>query len=83
MARKTLTKPKEDMAQGQLDTECIHHWLIEPPLGPISKGYCKICGVKKEFKNFVRYSAWDSISSPLSGLGIDFAEVDVENEENQ
>lgn len=31
--------------------ECAHHWLIEPPSGPMSKGVCKLCGAEKEFLN--------------------------------
>jgi hypothetical protein len=30
---------------------CKHHWLIEPPDGPISKGVCKLCGEVKVFDN--------------------------------
>jgi hypothetical protein len=29
----------------------FHHWRIEEPNGPMSKGVCKICGVEKEHKN--------------------------------
>ena len=32
-------------------TECIHHWIIEAPDGPISKGFCKYCGITAEFLN--------------------------------
>ena len=31
--------------------ECPHHWIIEQPNGPFSKGYCKICGDIGKFKN--------------------------------
>ena len=30
---------------------CKHHWLIEPPDGPTSKGVCKLCGEVKVFDN--------------------------------
>ncbi len=40
--------------------QCVHHWVIEPPSGPVSKGVCKICGTEKEFKNHVFYSDWVS-----------------------
>ena len=30
---------------------CNHHWIIEAPVGPSSKGICKICGAEKEFSN--------------------------------
>jgi hypothetical protein len=32
---------------------CRHHWLIEPPNGPTSKGVCKICGEVKFFDNIL------------------------------
>ena len=31
--------------------ECRHHWVIESPHGPISKGICRICGDEKGFRN--------------------------------
>ena len=31
--------------------ECTHHWIIEPPDGPISIGRCKYCDSVKEFSN--------------------------------
>lgn len=30
---------------------CRHHWLIEPPDGPISRGVCKKCGARRNFMN--------------------------------
>jgi hypothetical protein len=35
-------------------TTCIHHWIIQPALGPTSKGVCKRCGAEKIFQNY-----WD------------------------
>ena len=32
---------------------CIHHWIIEEPKGPTSRGVCKLCGVEREFENFI------------------------------
>ena len=31
---------------------CPHHWLIEPPGGPTSKGVCRICGEERAFENY-------------------------------
>lgn len=28
-----------------------HHWIIESPNGATSEGTCKICGIKKDFRN--------------------------------
>lgn len=30
---------------------CAHHWIIEPPKGPVSRGVCKICRERREFQN--------------------------------
>ena len=31
----------------------IHHWMIEPASGPVSKGKCKLCKEVKDFENSV------------------------------
>ena len=38
---------------------CVHHFLLEPPNGPTSKGVCKKCGLEREFNNSESYSAYD------------------------
>ena len=30
---------------------CTHHWVIETPSGPVSRGRCKLCNEDREFKN--------------------------------
>ena len=30
---------------------CAHHWVIDTPAGPLSKGRCKLCGQDREFRN--------------------------------
>ena len=35
---------------------CTHHWAIDRPAGPISKGVCKKCGETRQFSNSVEYS---------------------------
>lgn len=32
-------------------TACRHHWLIEAPSGPTSRGRCRRCGEEREFTN--------------------------------
>ncbi len=36
-------------------TQCPHHWIIETPDGPISKGKCQLCGEEREFNNSMDY----------------------------
>ena len=33
--------------------ECMHHWVIDTPSGPVSHGTCKRCGEAREFRNYV------------------------------
>ena len=42
------------------EDECRHHWVIESPSGPTSRGVCKLCGTEKEFQNLVREYGWGS-----------------------
>ena len=32
-------------------TLCAHHWLIETAVGPVSQGFCRLCGAGQEFTN--------------------------------
>ena len=32
---------------------CTHHWLIETPTGPVSRGRCKLCGEERDFSNSI------------------------------
>ncbi|MDD5082496.1 MAG: hypothetical protein PHU08_03885 [Dehalococcoidales bacterium] len=53
---------KEDavtMYQLEPGDGCRHHWVIETPDGPSSRGVCKYCGTEKEFNNsFLRDSTY-------------------------
>ena len=31
---------------------CQHHWVIDPPAGPVSKGACRNCGEERDFLNY-------------------------------
>lgn len=37
---------------------CRHHWVIQPAMGPVSEGFCQVCGELREFKNYVESSSW-------------------------
>ena len=32
---------------------CQHHWVIDSPNGPTSKGVCCACGQEREFQNYL------------------------------
>lgn len=63
MLVKTLRKPKEIGSETKYGGQCVHHWVIDPPDGPISKGTCIRCGTGKDFYNSMFYSSWDGESS--------------------
>ncbi len=37
---------------------CRHHWVIEAPTGPISRGSCRRCGQTQEFNNIIETAPW-------------------------
>jgi hypothetical protein len=47
--------------------KCMHHWIIEPPDGPTSKGYCKYCGAVAEFFNDYRRDV-KNMESSIEGV---------------
>jgi hypothetical protein len=47
------TRPGTVMERPVSRGTCRHHWLIEPPNGPTSKGVCKLCGEVKFFDNIL------------------------------
>ena len=34
---------------------CAHHWVIESPDGPVSRGVCKLCGQVRGFANSIEW----------------------------
>ena len=64
MRTKVRTAPQEPIDK----SGCRHHWVIETPKGPTSKGVCKLCGAEKEFQNFMPELTWDGDQSSLFGL---------------
>ncbi len=40
-----------------------HHWAIESPNGPTSFGICRRCGDRREFKNSIQITSWESEGS--------------------
>lgn len=47
-----------------MTTHCPHHWIIETPNGPVSKGRCRLCGAEREFSNSTDFSAASWTSHP-------------------
>ena len=77
------SRPKELLEnQVQERPACQHHWVIEKPSGPLSKGACRLCGEEKEFQNYVDGSAWGHGVSRerLSGRSRISAGIDVRSD---
>ena len=45
----------------QKRSACLHHWVIDPPKGRVSKGTCRSCGEERDFLNYAErpYNTWD------------------------
>lgn len=37
----------------QAQADHYHRWRIDEPNGPTSTGVCKVCGIEKNFKNWL------------------------------
>ncbi len=37
---------------------CKHHWEIDRPNGPLSRGVCKLCQEVREFENSINENKW-------------------------
>lgn len=82
MSRRSVVIEKQTEKPIQLETQtqtCAHYWLIEPAVGPTSKGVCKLCGSVKIFMNIV------DDSQPKDNLNkiFDHVEADDEGEEEE
>jgi hypothetical protein len=53
--------------QNSFSPVCRHHWVIATPNGSKSEGYCKLCGLEREFRNSSEEMQWDSDSFSLNG----------------
>ena len=51
-----IARPAPGREQEQ--ATCRHHWIIEAPTGPVSKGTCQQCGELREFKNYIDSAPW-------------------------
>ena len=48
------------------DENCVHHWVLDQPNGPLSAALCKLCGGKEEFPNSLAGSNWTKPSARAS-----------------
>jgi transposase-like protein len=50
--------PKSTLQGWIKKAEHHHHWLVESPNGPKSKGRCVICKEEKYFSNSIEVTSW-------------------------
>ena len=79
--RATLEKQATIQAQDQ--ATCRHHWVIESPTGPISRGVCKVCGAVKEFQNYQFDFSWEDNVTPQIRSGATNGTADVGEAEEE
>ena len=46
---------------------CVHHWVIESPAGPTSRGCCSLCGAENDFPNYAQYSPGNDVRYKIRG----------------
>lgn len=64
----------ETNAQALPVSRCAHHWVIDTPAGPVSRGQCKRCGEAREFLNSPDSSFyWEDDSSRKAAGETSFA----------
>ncbi len=61
--------PERENGEQPPDEGCAHHWVIDSPDGPTSKGVCKLCGSISEFNNSVPQMQWKEAKSEVSWFG--------------
>ena len=52
-----------------MDSDCVHYWKIEPPIGAESLGVCDRCGEDRSFSNRelpIRYA----VGRPRKAAGV-------------
>ena len=55
------SRPASD--QQKATVACRHHWIIEAPVGPVSRGVCQECSEVREFKNYIESAPWGEDNS--------------------
>ena len=67
---KSVSASNETLLEPEVldESTCQHHWVIDRPAGPVSKGVCRLCGENREFQNYVEGSSWGSNDISLEQL---------------
>ena len=68
-------------AQTGATAMCRHHWIIEEPVGPVSRGVCQECSEVREFKNYIESAPWGEDSTTVQPPSPLLADESDESEE--
>ena len=72
-------------------TGCEHHWVIDKPAGPTSRGTCRACGEERDFQNYIEGTGWGGdvslehlsggsrIPAAINAAGHDTAKLDEDS----
>ena len=61
---------------------CQHHWVMDRPAGPVSKGACRSCGEERDFLNYIEGGWGGDVSlEQLSGGSRLPSNIDVSRRE--
>jgi hypothetical protein len=64
MVQQALRPASEEQQQKPV---CRHHWMIDAPVGPVSRGVCQLCSEVRDFKNYIESAPWgDDVSASHS-----------------
>ncbi len=70
-------KVKEKIKTQPRKGPCRHYWVIEVANGPVSRGQCKHCGIRKDFYNaFPEFNPLKKGANPLKLPELPGVEVD-------
>ena len=50
----TRSAPEQELEKAV----CRHHWVIDAPTGPVSRGVCQLCDEVRVFKNYIDSAPW-------------------------
>ena len=54
----TVQLPEKIKDASAVAQTCRHHWVIDAPDGPVSRGKCRACGEARDFKNTIDSTPW-------------------------
>jgi allophanate hydrolase subunit 2 len=60
-------RAKTALARCATAAACAHHWVIDSPAGPTSRGFCTLCGAENDFPNYAQFPPGQNIRFKARG----------------